>query len=57
MVLLVTSSIGESSPLFFLMGDKNGSYLAVALGGLPGDFAGDFAFEALTGVDFLLAGL
>jgi len=31
--------------------------LAVAFGGLPGDLAGDFAFEALTGVDFLLAGL
>ena len=33
------------------------SHLDVALGGLPGDLAGDFAFEALTGVDFLLAGL
>ena len=39
------------------MGDQNGSYLDVAFGGLPGDLAGDFAFEALTGVDFLLAGL
>ena len=47
----------EKVSLFFSMGDKNGSYLAVAFGGLPGDLAGDFAFEALTGVDFLLAGL
>ena len=56
-VILAYLPISVEIVSFFSMGDKNGSYLAVALGGLPGDFAGDFAFEALTGVDFLLAGL